>query len=87
MVTFEVQSGGTPTVADVGTLADHVTGTGSAVTGTSAAYLNSSMGTGSAAVRVLKIVDKPGNSGQYATLEVQPFEFEFASHGQGTPGV
>lgn len=86
-VTFEVMSGGTPTSADVGQLADHVTGTGSAITGQSAAYLNSSTGTGSAGFRILRLVDKPGNSGQYATLEVQPFEWEFAYHGQATIGV
>lgn len=86
-IAYEVMSGGTPTSADVGQLADHVTGTGNAYTGTSAAYLNSSTGTGSAGFRILKLVDKPGNSGQYATLEVQPFEFELAYHGQATIGV
>lgn len=86
-ISYKVMSGGTPTAADVGQLADHVTGTGNAYTGTSAAYLNSSTGTGSAAVRILRLVDEPGNSGQYAVLEVQPFEWELAYHGQATIGV
>lgn len=86
-ISYEVMSGGTPTSADVGQLADHVTGTGNAYTGTSAAYLNSSTGTGTAAVRILRLADKPGNSGQYAVLEVQPFEWELGYHGQGTIGV
>lgn len=87
MVTCEVMSGGTPTSADVGQLADGVTGTGSAVTGTSAAYLNSSTGTGTAVFRILRLVDKPGNSGQYAVLEVQFQEHEFLQTVGGTPGV
>lgn len=86
-VAYKVMSGGTPTSADVGQLADHVTGTGNAYTGTSAAYLNSSTGTGSAGFRILGLVNEPGNSGQYSVVEVQPFEFELAYHGQATIGV
>lgn len=87
MVTCEVQSGGTPTSADVGALANLVTGTGSAFTGTSGAYLNSTMGTGSANFRVIRLVDKPGNSGQYAVLEVQFQLHEFLQTVGATPGV
>lgn len=87
MVTCEVMSGGTPTSADVGQLADHVTGTGNAYTGTSAAYLNSSTGTGTAGFRILRLVDKPGNSGQYAVLEVQFQEHEFLQTVGATPGI
>lgn len=86
-VTFEVQSGGTPAQTNVGNCADHVTGTGSALTGTSAAYLSGTMSNAVAGFRILKIVDKPGNSGQYATLEVQIVEHELVYHGQATVGV
>lgn len=86
-IVFEVQSGGTPTSADVGTLADHVTGTGSAYTGRSAAYLSGTMGTGAAGFRVLRLRSTPGNSGQYAVLEVHIFEHELEEHSQATPGV
>ena len=86
-VLFEVQSGGTPALTNVGNLADHVAGTGSTVTGMSGAYLDSTMGTGAAGFRIRSIVDKPGNSGIYSLLEVQIFEHEFAEHSQATPGV
>jgi len=87
MVTFEVMSGGTPTFADVGQLADHVAGTPSSVTGNSTAYLSSSTGTGTAQFRVLGLVDKPGNTGIYAVLEVQFQEHEFLQTVGATPGV
>lgn len=87
MVTCEVMSGGTPTLADAGQIADHVTGTPNAVTGNSTAYLNSSTGTGTAGFRILRLVDKPGNSGQYATLEVQFQEHEFLQTVGATPGI
>jgi len=86
-VAYFIQSGGTPTSADVGQLADHVAGTANDFIGQSGAYLNSSTGTGSAAVRILGLAKFPGNSGQYAVLEVQPFEWELAYHGQGTIGI
>lgn len=86
-VTFEVQSGGTPAQTNVFNMADHVTGTGNAYTNTSAAYLNSSMGTADKGFRILGIVDKPGNSGQYATLEVQIFQGELSRDDAATPGV
>ena len=86
-VTFEVQSGGTPAVADTFLLADHVTGTGSAYTLNSAAYLSGTMATSNAGFRILRIVDKPGNSGQYAVLEVQIFEHEYNRDDAATPGV
>lgn len=86
-VTFEVMSGGTPAQTNTGNLADHVTGTGNAYTMNSAAYLDSTMGTGAAGFRILGIVNKPGNSGQYAVLEVQIHEHEFRYHGQATVGV
>lgn len=85
---FEVQSGGTPALTDVGLLADHVAGTGSAATGRSGDYLNSSMATSAAGFRVLDFTADPKNEvGQYARLEVQIFEHELAEHGQATPGV
>lgn len=87
MVTFRVQSGGTPTSANVGELADHVTGTPSAFTGTSTAYLNSSSGTAAKQWRILRVVDEPGNSGIFASLEVQCFQHEMSTQVAGTPGV
>jgi len=86
-VTYEVQSAGTPAQTNVGNLADHVTGTGSTYTGQSAAVLSATMGTGVAGFRVLRIVDKPGNSGIYASLEVHILEHEFVEFSQATPGV
>lgn len=86
-VTFLVQSGGTPTQADVGTIADHVTGTGSAYTGQSAAYLSGTMTSADAGFRVLDIAKLPGNSGQYALLEVAIVEHEFSRDDPATPGV
>lgn len=86
-VVFEVQSGGTPVIADTFLLADHVTGTGSAVTNTSAAYLSGTMATSNAGFRILQIVDKPGNSGIYTVLEVQIFEHEYNRDDAATPGV
>lgn len=87
-IIYQVQSGGTPAVADIGLLADHVAGTGSAVTGQSGAYLSGTMATGTASFRILDFVNKPDNEvGHYADLEVQLFESELAYHGQATPGV
>ena len=86
-ITFEVMSGGTPAQTNLFNLADHVVGTGNAYTNTSGAYLDSSMGTGNAGFRIIGIVDKPGNSGQYAVLEVQIFEHEFNRDDAATPGV
>lgn len=87
-IIYQVQSGGTPAVADLGTLADHVAGTGSAVTGQSGAYLSGTIGTGTAGFRILDFVNKPDNEiGAYADVEVQLFESELAYHGQGTIGV
>lgn len=86
-VTFEVQSGGTPTAADVGTLADHVVGTPSAIHGGSTAYLSGTMAATAAGFRVLGLINKPGNSGQYSSLEVQIFEHEFSTFVAATPGV
>lgn len=86
-IAYKVQSAGTPAQTNVGNLADHVVGTGSSVTGESGATLSGTMGTGAAGFRILGITEEPGNSGQYATLEVQIFEHEYAEHGQATPGV
>lgn len=86
-IVYEVQSGGTPTIADNFTLADHVAGTGSAVSGQSGAYLSGTMTSADAGFRVHRLVDKPGNSGQYALLEVSIFEHEFSRNDAATPGV
>lgn len=86
-VSLLVQSGGTPAQTNVGNLADHVAGTGSNYTGQSGDYLDSTMGTGAAGFRILSIPDYPGNSGQYATLEVMVYEHEFSHVDPATPGV
>lgn len=86
-IVYLVQSGGTPALTNVFNLADHVVGTVSLVSGLSADYLNSSMGTADKGFRILKIYDAPGNSGQYALLEVQIFQHEFSSDDASTPGV
>lgn len=86
-VTFEVQSAGTPAQTNVGNLADHVAGTGSAYTGQSAATLSATMGTGAAGFRILDIVKKPGNTGANATLEVSIYEHEHSVDEPATPGV
>lgn len=86
-VSFLIQSGGTPAQTNVGNLADHVAGTGSDLTGQSGAYLDSTMGTGAAGFRILDIAKFPGNSGQYAQLEVSIFEHEHSVDEPATPGV
>lgn len=86
-IAYVVQSGGTPAQTNIGNLADHVVGTGSTVTGRSGAYLSSSMGTGAAGLRIHKIVETPGNSGQYALLEVSIYEHEYSVDEPATPGV
>ena len=86
-VTFEVMSAGTPAQTNVGNLADHVVGTGNAYTQNSAATLSGTMTSAVAGFRILKIVDKPGNSGQYAVLEVQIVEHELSHHSASTEGV
>lgn len=86
-ITYEVQSGGTPALTNNFNLADHVVGTGSTTTGQSGAYLSGTMSTVDAGFRIHRIVDKPGNSGQYALLEVTIFEHEFSRDDAATPGV
>lgn len=86
-ILYRVQSGGTMTFANAGELADHVVGTVNTTTGQSGAYLNSSTGTGAAGFRIHRLIDEPGNSGAYASIEVQIFEHEFQEHSQATPGV
>jgi hypothetical protein len=87
LVTFEVQSAGTPAVTDIGTLADHVAGTPSTIHGGSTAALSGTMATGAAGFRVIGIINKPGNTGQYASVEVVLFETEFSHFVAATPGV
>lgn len=71
----------------VGNCADLVTGTPSAFTGNSTAYLSATASNAIATFRILKILDYPGNTGQYALVEVQVIEHELLYHGQGTVGV
>lgn len=87
MITYEVQSAGTPTLTNVFNLADHVVGSGSTVTGQSGSTLSGTMSTADAGFRILRIIDRPGNSGIYARLEVQIFEHEFSRDDAATPGV
>ncbi len=90
-IVFGVQSAGSTVEADIGNLGDHVAGTGSTTTGTSAHELNGSTGTGVAGFRVLGKVDSPDNAyGTNVNLEVQPAEHEYNQHidwADGTPGV
>ena len=85
---FGVQSAGSTVAADVGTLGDHVAGTGSTTTGLSAHELNGSTGTGTASFRVLGKIEAPDNAyGTNVNLIVQPYEHELTGADDSTPGV
>jgi hypothetical protein len=78
-VTFEVQSNkaSAPDQTDIGLLADHVVGTASSIHGGSTAYLSATQATGIAQWRIVGLIEKPGNSGIYATVEVAAVEHEY----------
>jgi len=87
-ILFEVQSGGTPGVTNIGNLADHVAGSGNSATGKSGAYLSGTMANSAASFRILDFVDAPENEiGQYARLLVQLYETELSADEPATAGV
>lgn len=95
MIVFGLQSAGSTVAADVGTLADHVAGAGSTVTGLSAHEINGTTATASAGLRVLGKQDNPDNAwGTNVNLEVLIYEHEYGTLDGGadittpaTPGV
>lgn len=85
---FGVQSAGSTVAADVGTLGDHVAGTGSTTTGISAHELNGSTSTADTGWRVLGKVEAPDNAyGTNVNLIVQAYEHELTAADHSTPGV
>lgn len=86
---YVVQTSGTLSGQTVvGTLADIVAGTGNSTTGISGHTISGTTGTGTAQLRIKALWRSPDNAwGQYARVEVQIFEHEYAGHGQSTPGV
>lgn len=86
-VVFQVMSAGTPTQTNVGNLADHVVGSGSALTGISGASLSATMTSADAGFRILGLSKEPGNSGANALLEVVIFEHEHSHDRPATPGI
>ena len=85
---FGVQSAGSTVAADVGTLGDHVAGTGSTTTGISAHELNGTTSTADAGWRVLGKVEAPDNAyGTNVNLIVQAYEHELTAADHSTPGV
>ena len=85
---FGVQSAGSTVAADVGTLGDHVAGTGSTTTGISAHELNGSTSTADTGWRVLGKIEAPDNAyGTNVNLIVQAYEHELTAADHSTPGV
>lgn len=87
-IVFGIQSAGSTAAADVGTLGDHVAGSGDTSTGQSGHEINGTTSTGAAGLRVLGKIDTPDNDwGTNVNLEVQIYEHEFSRVDPGTPGV
>lgn len=86
-VIFQIMSAGTPAQTNVGNLADHVVNAGSTLTQLSGNTLSATMATTDAGFRILGLSKEPGNSGQFALLEVMVFEHEFSHDRPATPGV
>lgn len=86
-IIFQVMSAGTPALTNSGNLADHVVGSGSALTGISGASLSATMTSADAGFRILGLSKEPGNSGANALLEVMIFEHEFSHDRPATPGI
>ena len=89
-ITFRIQSAGSADFADIGNLADHVAGSGSTTTGQSGHEVSGTTGTGTAGLRILRLIDDPDNSaGTNGELEVVIYEHELNQHidADGTPGV
>ena len=89
-ITYRIQSAGSADFADIGNLADHVAGSGSTTTGQSGHEVSGTTGTGTAGLRILRLIDDPDNSaGTNGELEVVIYEHELNQHidADGTPGV
>ena len=89
-ITYRIQSAGSADFADIGNLADHVAGSGSTTTGQSGHEVSGTTGTGTAGLRILRLIDDPDNSaGTNGELEVSIYEHELNQHidADGTPGV
>ena len=89
-ITYRIQSAGSADFADIGNLADHVAGSGSTTTGQSGHEISGTTGTGTAGLRILRLIDDPDNSaGTNGELEVAIYEHELNQHidADGTPGV
>ena len=89
-ITYRIQSAGSADFADIGNLADHVAGSGSTTTGQSGHEVSGTTGTGTAGLRILRLIDDPDNSaGTNGELEVAIYEHELNQHidADGTPGV
>ena len=89
-ITYRIQSAGSADFTDIGNLADHVAGSGSTTTGQSGHEVSGTTGTGTAGLRILRLIDDPDNSaGTNGELEVVFYEHELNQHidADGTPGV
>ena len=90
-IVFAIQGDGADAFTQIGNLADIVATAGSTVTGQSKMELDTSdIGTGTANLRILGLVDDPKNSwGANAEQEVLIYEHELNQHidADGTPGV
>jgi hypothetical protein len=89
-ITYRIQSAGSADFTDIGNLADHVAGSGSTTTGQSGHEISGTTGTGTAGLRILRLIDDPDNSaGTNGELEVAIYEHELNQHidADGTPGV
>ena len=89
-ITYRIQSAGAADFTDIGNLADHVAGSGSTTTGQSGHEVSGTTGTGTAGLRILRLIDDPDNSaGTNGELEVAIYEHELNQHidADGTPGV
>jgi hypothetical protein len=88
-IVFEVQAD-SAAEGDVGALADWVVGTGSSVTGQSALYaeVNGETATTAEALRIMGLVNRPGNAfGAYAKLEVMFAEHVLRTGAAGAGGI
>tara|TARA_R110000824_G_scaffold2970_2_gene13546 strand:- start:1075 stop:1638 length:564 start_codon:yes stop_codon:yes gene_type:complete len=88
-IIFGIQSAGSTVAADVGTLANHVAGSGSTTTGLSAHEINGTTSTAYAGLRVIGKDGAPNNDwGTNVNLEVTIYEHEYGSSLEATtPGV
>lgn len=92
-ITYRIQSAGSADFTDIGNLADHVAGSGSTTTGQSGHEVSGTTGTGTAGLRILRLIDDPDNSaGTNGEFEVVIYEHQLNEHVSGgsastAPGV